>query len=109
MKNATWKTGLLAAMTLALLGSYGPAQDGKILRGEYFGQTPPGETAELFGAGMISTGLPELNMRIKMGQSSDVYAAVKPNSARRWAVMTSPWVRTAIAASYSDRASIRPR
>ena len=25
------------------------------------GQTPPGETAELFGAGMISTGLPELN------------------------------------------------
>ncbi len=32
-----------------------------VVRGEYFGQKPPGLRAELFGDGILSTGLPELN------------------------------------------------
>ena len=85
MKSTTWATGLLAAATVALLGSYGPAQDGKVLRGEYFGQTPPGETAQLFGAGMISTGLPELNTVFFPGGKEVIFSVQSGDF--RWALV----------------------
>jgi hypothetical protein len=61
MKKKYGIVGMSALAVIALLGASHSAQDGKIFRGEYFGQAPPGETSQLFGEGMISTGLPELN------------------------------------------------
>jgi len=62
MNMKTW-LGFLAVLFLLAptAAAPAPAQEGKIVRGEYFGQAPPGEKAELFGDGILSTGLPELN------------------------------------------------
>jgi len=47
------------------------------LTGPYLGQKPPGEKAELFGNGILSTGMPELNSVFFPGGigNSDIYRA----------------------------------
>ncbi len=54
---------LLYVFTVAIiiLASCAPKDDFPILSGEYLGQTPPGLSAELFAAGIMSTEMPELN------------------------------------------------
>jgi hypothetical protein len=55
--------GLFKPVFLILLAALSLASENqpRIVRGEYFGQAPPGLKAELFGDGILSTGLPELN------------------------------------------------
>jgi hypothetical protein len=61
MKKTRFAAWIAAAAVIAAIGPVSASQEAKIIRGEYFGQTPPGMKAELFGAGIISTGMPELN------------------------------------------------
>jgi hypothetical protein len=85
MKKRFWGAFLSAAAAIAALGSSCPAQDGKIFRGEYLGQAPPGETAELFGAGMVSTGLPELNTAFFPGGKEVIFSVQYGDF--RWALV----------------------
>jgi hypothetical protein len=71
-------TPILAFLCLVcLFGCAGPApqsSEDSALAGEYFGQSPPGMTAELFSEGVLSTGMGELNAVFFPGGKKVIYS-----------------------------------
>lgn len=54
----------LAILATACMSGHNDNNDAAVIRGDYFGQTPPGDTAELFAPGIISTGMNERDLAI---------------------------------------------
>ena len=65
MKSNVFYLVLLISLSISACLSNRPESGGKtVIRGDYFGQTPPGDSARLFAPGIISTGMAERDFAI---------------------------------------------
>ncbi|MBE0679623.1 MAG: PD40 domain-containing protein [Bacteroidales bacterium] len=65
MKNLSYLLLLVLAISVtSCLSNYKESSKSLVIRGDYFGQTPPGDSARLFAPGIISTGMNERDFAI---------------------------------------------
>jgi hypothetical protein len=84
------------------------------LRGEYFGQHSPGEKAELFAPGIMSTGLDELNAAFFPGGKEVIFSVtLVPAKPWEWRLVmmkeeNGRWTKPEIAAFNKDYSGVDP-
>jgi len=65
MKNLLYPTFLIVALSItACLSDNKESGESPVIRGDYFGQVPPGDSARLFGPDAISTGINDRDFAI---------------------------------------------
>ncbi len=64
MKNLIYSIFIVIPVSITSCLSSHQESDTPVIRGEYFGQKPPGESASLFAPGIISTGMNERDFAI---------------------------------------------
>jgi len=85
-----------------------------LIKGEYFGQEPPGKTAELFAPGILSTGLYELNSVFFPNMKELIFSvALVPMQPWEWRLVmmkeeNGSWTKPEIAEFNKDYSGVDP-